>query len=171
MFQGRRFAAFKDAIILGISRILAWLAKADWVVTPGLQENPPALQVVAIRQYRSRKLIFWGHKPEDWKGKLRWNHVKLIETEFTPPYPCMTERSFIMNCRPLCGLDLKRIHTTCWLHCRIRKVYYGKLPAVTGLRAVWALGWRFDPAKDQPKKPIREALFKRIALLMEAAGS
>lgn len=171
VFQGRRFAAVKDAVILGLSRILAWLAHGEWIVTPGLHDNPPALQVVAVRKYPSRTQTFWGHIPEEWKGKTRWNHVKLIETEFTPPYPQMPKRSCVMNCRPLCGKNLTRIHTTCWLHCRIRRAYYGKLPKLAELRAVWSIGWAIPPAMNSIHKPAREVLFKRIALIMEAAGS
>jgi hypothetical protein len=167
VWKGRPLAAFKDAVILGISRILAGLAGSTWVMTPGLQGTPRALQVVAVRKYQSRNLIFWGHIPEDWKGKTRWNHVKLIETEFTPPYARMPLRPFVMACRCLCGYDLKRIHTTCWLLCRIRKCYYGKMPLVNELKAVWSIA----PDMNQRFKRVRKALFKRLALIMEAAGS
>jgi len=166
VWKERHLAAFKDALILDLGRILAWLAGSSWIVTPALQGTPPALQSVAIRKYRSRELIFWGHVPEDWQGKTRWDHVKLIETEFTPPYRRMPRRPFVMACRPLCGYDLKRIHTTCWLHCRIRKCYYGKLPLVNELKAVWSIA----PGMNRRFRRVREAIFKRLVLMMEAAG-
>jgi len=167
VFEDRQFAAFKDAVLVGISRILACLAGSTWVVAPALQDAPPTLQSVGVRKYRSRTQTFWGHIPRDWKGKLRWEHVKLIETEFTPPYPHMPSHPFVMPCRSLCGFDLKRVHTTCWIHCRIRRAYYGKLPKVAQLRAVWAI------APDLPRRfgKVQAAIFKRVALLMEAAGS
>jgi hypothetical protein len=173
VFEGRQLAALKDAVLLGISRILARLAGSQWVVTPALQGTPRALQAVAVRKYRSRTQTFWGHIPEGWKGHTRWEHVKLIETEFTPPYPNMPKRSFTMNCRALCDKDLKRIHTTCWLHCRIRRAYYGNLPKVAELKAVWSITFGWSPRPDEHHRfiGVRPALFRRIALLMEAAGS
>lgn len=167
VFEGRQFAAIKDALLLGVSRILARLAGSSWAVTPALQGSPRALQSVGVRKYRSRTQIFWGHIPEEWKGKLRWDHVKLIETEYTPPYARMPSRPFVMPCRSLCGLDLKRVHVTCLLHCRIRRGYYGKLPRVAQLRAVWTIA----PDLSRRFGKVRAAVFKRIALIMEASGS
>jgi len=167
VFEGRHLAALKDALLINLSRILARLAGAAWVVTPALQGTPSTLQIVAERKYRSRRQTLWGHIPEGWKGKLRWDHVKLIETEFTPPYPAMLPRPFVMPCRSLCGLDLTRVHTTCLLTCRIRRTYYGTLPKVAQLRAIWAIA----PNMTRLASKVRAAMFKRLAVIMEAAGS
>ncbi len=166
VWRHRHLAAFKDALMLCLGSILARLAGSSWVVTSALQGTPPNLQSVAVRKYRSRRQIFWGHIPEEWRGKTRWEHVKLIETEFTPPYAHVPSRPFVMPCRSLCGLDLKRVHVTCWLHCRIRKVYYGKLPTVNELKAVWSIA----PNVNRRFNRLRDAIFKRLSLLMEAAG-
>lgn len=166
VLKGRRFAAFKDAWMSGISLILAHLAGSSWVITPGLQDSPPTLQALAIRKYRSRQVTYWGHEPEGWEGKSRWNHIKLVETEFTPPYQLMPCRSFVMPCRSLCGYDLRRVHVTCWLLCRIRKIFYRKMPSTNELKAVWMIA----PDMNRRSRPIRETIFKRITLLMEAAG-
>jgi hypothetical protein len=173
VFEARQLAALKDAVLLGVSRILARLAESEWIMTPALQGTPPTLQSVGVHKYRSRRQIFWGHIPDDWKGKLRWDHVKLIETEFTPPYPRMARHPFTMPCRQLCGHDLKRIHITCWLHCRIRKAYYGKIPKIAQLKAVWSIspGWPPRPNRRHFFTGVQAILFKRIALIMEAAGS
>ena len=37
-------------------------------------------------------------------------------------------RPFVMPCRTLCGLDLKRVHFTC-MFCRLRRVLAGKMTA------------------------------------------
>ena len=167
VWKGREFPAFKNAVLTCVGKIIARLAGSDWVITPALKENPPALQVVAVHNYRSRRHIFWGHKPEGFEGNVRWDHVKLIETEFTPPYPHMPVRPFSMACRPLCGYDLRRSHTTCWLFCGIRRVYYGLLPKVRELEAVWSIA----PDSHRRNRRVREALVKRISLIMEVCAN
>ena len=167
VLKRQRFHAFKNAMLVCVGRIVARLAGSKWVITPALAGNPPALQSVATRNYPSRRLTLWGHKPEDFEGKLRWDHVKLIETEFTPPFQRMPKRPFVMACRPLCGYDLHYPHATCWLHCRIRRTYYGLMAKVQELEVVWAIA----PNLDRRNRRVREMLTKQLALIMEWAGS
>jgi hypothetical protein len=167
VLKRRRFHAFKNAMLVCVGRIVARLAGSKWVITHALAGNPPALQSVATRNYPSRRLTLWGHKPENVTGNLRWNHVKLIETEFTPPFQQMPKRPFVMACRPLCGLDLKYPHTSCWTACRIRRAYYGLMAKVQELEAVWAIA----PNLDRRNRRVREMLTKQLALIMETCSS
>jgi len=72
---------------------------------------------------RTRNLILWC----DDEGRLTletvWKPEGIRERARDLP-----KRPFAMACRPLCGFDLKRPHLTCIAGCRIRRVYYGKLP-------------------------------------------
>ena len=70
----------------------------------------------------------------------------------------MPRRRFAMPCRPLCGLDLKRPHLTCVTSCRIRRVYYHKLPDVNQLDRIVELRVlkrrRFASVKDAVMKEL-----------------
>jgi hypothetical protein len=48
----------------------------------------------------------------------------------------MPRHRFAMACRSLCGFDLKRPHLTCVTGCRIRRVYYHKLPNTVELARI-----------------------------------
>jgi hypothetical protein len=173
VFKGRRREAFKDAALLILSRILVVLAGSQWTIAPALQGRPPRLQALQTREHPTRQVTLWGNVPEGYEGNLRWEHVKLVETEFIPPFPQMPRRSFVMPCRSLCGLDLKRVHLTCLLTCRIRRGYYGRLPLVAELKSVWSIipKWKSNPDLRHQFAQIQAVLFKIVAPFMEAAGS
>lgn len=61
----------------------------------------------------------------------------LVETRFKPEnFPRFKPRPFVMACRSLCGMELKRVHLPCVTFCRIRRVYHGKLPALNELEEI-----------------------------------
>ena len=62
--------------------------------------------------------------------KLReWKDVEAFEVKLKPEgYRAFPRRPFVMPCRALCGLDLKRVHFTC-MFCRLRRVFAGKMTA------------------------------------------
>jgi hypothetical protein len=79
----------------------------------------------------------------------------------------MPSRPFVMACRPLCGFDLRYLHATCLLHCRIRRTHYGLMPRVQELESVWAIA----PEPDRRNRRVREILTKQMALIMEVCSS
>jgi hypothetical protein len=165
VFDKRKFAGLKDAILEIVGMIIGKLAGSEPAVHWAMVEDPPTIQQLAVKQYRSRQLTIWGKKS---KGPARWNHVKLIETAFTPPYPRMPHARFAMACRSLCALPLRRVHVTCVLFCRIRRTFYGLLPAVAQLRAVCSFAY----VKNRRNEIIRNRLVKNcFGLVMEWAGS
>jgi len=79
-------------------------------------------EIVQFYNFRSRNVIVWGKNGE----------VTHIETIFKPEgiaenSQLLPRRPFTMACRPVCGLDLRRVHATC-LTCNIRRAYYGMIP-------------------------------------------
>jgi len=168
VFEDREFAVLKDAVLRIVGSIIARLAGSKPVVHLAMRENPRALQVLSVKQYRSRRLTIWGNRPQGYEGPARWAHVKLVETEYTTPYPRMPSARFVMSCRPLCALPLRRVHATCILFCRIRRTFYGLLPKVATLRAVWAFAY----VKNRRNEIVRNRLVKNcFGLIMEWAGS
>jgi len=178
VFADRKHRAFKDAVFKGIARIMAWLMNSEWTIHQAIQAQPRALQIVAQKRYPSRVLTFWGVKPkEDEQLITRWEHVKLIETTFTPPfhepprYPTFRFSKrfpFIhifcpMACRSLCGHPLLRVHNTCWIHCGLRRAYYGLMPKTRMLQAVWTI----SPDSQRKNRRVTEVFAKKFALLLE----
>jgi hypothetical protein len=79
-------------------------------------------EIVQFYNFLSRNVIVWGRNGE----------VTHIETVFKPEgiaenAQLLPRRPFTMACRPICGLDLRRVHLTC-LTCNIRRAYYGMIP-------------------------------------------
>ena len=63
-----------------------------------------------------------------------------IETRFKPEgLPHFKPRPFVMACRALCGMELKRVHLPCVTYCRMRRVYYGKLPALNEVEEIYTI--------------------------------
>lgn len=85
-------------------------------------------QVIGKRIKPSYELILYG--PDNLERKYaRWVDVEAFEVKLKPEgFKNFPDRPFVMPCRPLCGLPLKRVHFTC-LFCRLRRVHSGKMPA------------------------------------------
>jgi hypothetical protein len=166
VFAHRTHAGFKNVVMQLVADVMAKLAGSRWIVQPCLQGTPFSITPIGQQEFRSRRLIYWGIVPEDYLGKARWCHAKVVETEFKPPFQRFPDHRFTMACRPLCGMDLKRVHVTCWLHCGIRRAYYGLLPKVRELEAVWSIA----PAMNRRNLVARERIMKRLALIVEWSG-
>jgi hypothetical protein len=54
-------------------------------------------------------------------------------------YPKLRPRPFTMPCRPVCGMDLKRLRFTCLFVCKIRKIYTGQMAPVNELADIYTL--------------------------------
>lgn len=85
-------------------------------------------------------------------------------------YPALPSRPFVMPCRRVCGLDLRRVHFTCLL-CRIRGVHSGKIPPLNELEDTHTImvprDGRLWPHtiyifKDQKFAAIKRVLFKQL---------
>lgn len=86
------------------------------------------LQVIGKRIKPSYGLILYGADALD-RRYGRWVDVEVFEVKLKPEgYRAFPSRPFVMPCRSLCGLDLKRVHFTC-AFCRLRRVFTGKMPA------------------------------------------
>ena len=73
-----------------------------------------------------------------------------------------------MPCRNLCDRDLRRVHFTCAMTalrmgCRIRRVYYGKLPVMNELDGVIIL----KILKNRRFKRVKNRLLKLAITLVE----
>lgn len=107
---------------------------------------------------RTHNLILWS----DDDGKLS------VETVWKPEgirrrAQELPRRPFVMACRPLCGMDLKRPHLTCITSCRIRRVYYGKLPNINQLERIVEL----RVMKHRRLAPLKDAIMKEALTLVE----
>jgi hypothetical protein len=80
---------------------------------------------------KTRNLILWQDDESKLTIETVWKPEGIRQRARTLP-----KRRFAMACRPLCGFDLKRPHLTCIISCRIRRVYYHKLPDVNPLDRV-----------------------------------
>ena len=79
-------------------------------------------EIIASYNFRSRNVIFWGVNGEITHIENIWKPEGIAENARQLP-----SRPFVMPCRPVCGLDLRRVHLTC-LTCNIRRSYYGLKP-------------------------------------------
>jgi hypothetical protein len=72
------------------------------------------------------------------RAKATYRDISELEIQFTPAgFPTIPSRPFVMACRPLCGFEwLRYPHPTCWAFCRLRRVYYGKMPAHLAIHIV-----------------------------------
>jgi hypothetical protein len=87
-----------------------------------------ATQVIGKRIKASYELLFYGSAALE-RRNARWKDVEAFEVRFKPEgYQAFPSRHFVMPCRALCGLDLKRVHFTC-IFCRLRRVFAGKMTA------------------------------------------
>jgi hypothetical protein len=75
----------------------------------------------------------------------------------------LPSRRFVMACRPLCGMDLKRPHLTCITGCRIRRVYYDKLPKINQLERIVEL----RVMKRRRFAALKDAVMKQALTLIE----
>jgi len=51
-------------------------------------------------------------------------------------YAKLPSRPFVMPCRPICGMDLRRPHFTCMFLCRLRLVHSKKIPPLIELEYI-----------------------------------
>jgi len=70
-----------------------------------------------------------------------------------------TAKGIPLACYTLCGWDLRRPHLTC-LHCRIRKVWYGKMKEKTPVDVIIV-----TVAKKQRYKNLKAAIRKVLFTL------
>jgi hypothetical protein len=113
----------------------------------------------------TRTLTYYGENREG--NCSTWDDIRFVETKFNGHLIPLPTRPFVMPCRSLCGLDLKRPHLTCFTFCRIRRVYYGKMPAMNEVEGVY----RCIVLKNRRFKPIKDALFKLLATWMEICAN
>jgi hypothetical protein len=109
---------------------------------------------------KTRNLLLW----RDDQGRLQ------METVWKPEgirlrAREMPRRGFAMACRPLCGWDLKRPHLTCFTGCRIRRVYYHKLPDVNELDRV--ILFEFRVLKRRRFARLKDLLMKETISLID----
>jgi hypothetical protein len=64
-----------------------------------------------------------------------WLEIKLHPEK----YPSLKPQPFTMPCRPVCGLDLKRVRFTCIFTCKTRRIHTGKMPAMNELADIYTL--------------------------------
>lgn len=76
--------------------------------------------------------IYEDSKP----GIFGWLEIKLLPEKYRHDLP---HRPFTMPCRPICGLDLKRVRFTCMFTCRTRRIYTGQMSAVNELADIYTL--------------------------------
>lgn len=109
---------------------------------------------------KTRNLILW----QDDEGRLA------VETVWKPEgirqrARDLPKRPFAMACRPLCGFDLKRPHLTCITGCRIRRVYYHKLPDINPLDRV--VRFEFRVLKRRRFARLKDLLMKEAISLID----
>ena len=75
----------------------------------------------------------------------------------------LPRRPFTMPCRPVCGKDLKRPHLTCVTGCRIRRTWYGKMPATIELERVIQIA----VIKHRRFAVVKDAIMKWALTLIE----
>jgi hypothetical protein len=107
---------------------------------------------------KTRNLLLW----RDEQGRL------FVETVWKPQgirerAREMPRRRFAMTCRPLCGFDLRRPHVTCVTACRIRRVYYHKLPDLNELDRIVEL----RVLKRRRFAPLKDAIMKEMLSLID----
>jgi hypothetical protein len=78
-------------------------------------------ELLGVRNYHSRNVLYW-HGPEGVFIETVWKFDGIQKRAQQLP-----ARPFVMACRALCGLDLRRPHLSCLL-CNIRRTYYGLQP-------------------------------------------
>ena len=66
-----------------------------------------------------------------------------------------------MPCQSLCGHNYKRFHLTC-MFCRLRRVYYGKMPSKIRVAPYMLLIW-----KDRKHSKIKNLLLKKLLTICE----
>jgi hypothetical protein len=89
--------------------------------------------VTIAAQMRTRNLLIIRRNGK-WTQTTYWKPDGILAASRQLP-----KRPFVMACRPLCGHDLKFPHPTCWTGCRIRRVWYGKLPATIEIERVFQI--------------------------------
>jgi hypothetical protein len=65
-----------------------------------------------------------------------WLEVKLRPEKYRRDLP---HRAFTMPCRPVCGLDLRRVRFTCLFTCKLRRIHAGKMPVMNELADIYTL--------------------------------
>jgi len=65
-----------------------------------------------------------------------WLEVQLLPENYRRDLP---RRRFVMPCRPICGLDLKRVRFTCMFVCKAKRVHAGKMLAMNELSDIYTL--------------------------------
>jgi hypothetical protein len=115
-------------------------------------------EIVQFYNFRSRNVIVWGKNGE----------VTHIETVFKPEgiaenVRLLPRRPFTMPCRPVCGLDLRRVHLTC-LTCNIRRAYYGMIPT---RRRIIPHVLLMRPTGQGPREHLRYVLYKLSVTIAE----
>ncbi len=84
-----------------------------------------SLEKLTTYRYRTHDVILYRNRAH--------RSLRAMEIQLKPDrYPTLPSRRFVMPCRPVCGLDLRRVHFTC-LHCRIRRIHSGKIPPLNEL--------------------------------------
>ena len=77
------------------------------------------------------------------------------------PSSSMKNKMGGMPCQSLCGHNFKRFHLTC-MFCRLRRVYYGKMPNKIRVTPYLLLIW-----KDRKYAKIKNVLLKKLLTLCE----
>lgn len=89
---------------------------------------PSSNQIIGKRIKASYELFLYGPANLD-RREAKWKDVEAFAVKLKPEgYQRFPPRPFVMPCRALCGLDLKRVHFTC-MFCRLRRVFAGKMTA------------------------------------------
>jgi hypothetical protein len=122
-----------------------------------------SLEKLTTYRYRTHDVILYRSRAPGSLGAM--------EIQLKPDrYPALPSRRFVMPCRPVCGLDLRRVHFTCLL-CRIRRVHSGKIPSLNELEDTHTVlvprDGRLWPHtiyifKNQELAMIKRVLFKQL---------
>jgi hypothetical protein len=108
---------------------------------------------------RTRNLLLWRDDQNRLWVETVWKPqgIRLNEQE-------MPRRRFALPCHVLCGLDLRRPHLTCVASCRIRRVYYHKLPDLNELERVQVVQIRILKRRRFPR--LKDFLMKEAFSLI-----
>ena len=115
-------------------------------------------ELVFVQNKQARNILYWGQDGRITHVENVWKPDGIRTVARTMP-----RRLFVMPCRPLCGLDLKRVHATC-LTCNIRRSYYGMIPDRRPVFEIRLLARNGDgSARDR----IRLTVLKKIVTIAE----
>jgi hypothetical protein len=103
------------------------------------------------------------------EGETKESNVTHLEIHFRPEgFPTLPGRPFVMPCRSLCGLDLKRVHWTCLFTCRYRRIHVKQIPPLNELQSIY----RLYILKQRRLAAAKDALLRKIILpLAEACAN